>query len=86
MSVRSWVLFAAMSIIWGIPYPLIKLAVEGVSVPVLVLARKAVGALVLIPLTLRRDVWAPVRAHWKPVTVFAFFERIAAWHTQAAPR
>lgn len=48
MSVRGWVLFAAMSVIWGIPYLLIKVAVEGVSVPVLVLARTAVGALVLI--------------------------------------
>lgn len=79
MSVRGWVLFAAMSVIWGIPYLLIKIAVEGVSVPVLVLARTAVGALVLIPLTLSRAAWAPVLAHWKPVAVFAFFEIIAAW-------
>jgi drug/metabolite transporter (DMT)-like permease len=79
MSVRGWVLFAAMSLIWGIPYLLIKVAVEGVSVPVLVLARTAVGALVLLPLTLRRQAWAPVLAHWKPVAVFAFFEIIAAW-------
>lgn len=33
MSVRGWVLIGAMSIIWGIPYLLIKVAVEGVSVP-----------------------------------------------------
>lgn len=72
-------LFAAMSIIWGIPYLLIKIAVEGVSVPVLVLARTAVGALVLIPLALNRAAWAPVLAHWKPVAAFAFFEIIAAW-------
>ena len=79
MSLRGWVLFAAMSVIWGIPYLLIKVAVEGVSVPVLVLARTVVGALVLIPLTLRRAAWTPVLAHWKPVAVFAFFEIIAAW-------
>lgn len=79
MSVRGWLLFAAMSVIWGIPYLLIKVAVEGLSVPVLVFARTAVGALVLIPLTLRRSAWAPVLAHWKPVAVFAFFEIIAAW-------
>lgn len=68
-----------MSVIWGIPYLLIKVAVEGLSVPVLVFARTAVGALVLIPLTLRRSSWAPVLAHWKPVAGFAFFEIIAAW-------
>ena len=79
MSLRGWVLFAAMCIIWGIPYLLIKVAVEGVSVPVLVLARTAIGALVLLPLALSRPGWAPVRKHWKPVLVFAFFEMIAAW-------
>ncbi len=79
MSVRGWVLFAAMSIIWGIPYLLIKIAVEGVSVPVLVLARTAIGAAVLLPLALSRPAWAPVLKHWKPVLAFAFFEMIAAW-------
>ena len=79
MSVRGWVLFAAMSIIWGIPYLLIKVAVEEVSVPVLVLARTAIGAAVLLPLALSRSAWARVLKHWKPVLVFAFFEVIAAW-------
>ena len=79
MSSRGWLLFIAMSIIWGIPYLMIKVAVEGVSVPVLVLARTAVGAAVLLPLALSRDAWAPIRKHWKPLVTFAFFEIIAAW-------
>ncbi|MET4430418.1 DMT family transporter [Mycolicibacterium sp. 624] len=79
MSPRGWALFAAMSVIWGIPYLLIKVAVEGVSVPVLVLARTAIGAAVLLPLTLRRSAWAPVLRHWRPALTFAFFEIIAAW-------
>ena len=79
MSIRGWVLFAAMSLIWGIPYLLIKVAVEGVSVPVLVLARTAIGALVLIPLTLRRAGWAPVLRALEAGRVFAFFEIIAPW-------
>jgi drug/metabolite transporter (DMT)-like permease len=72
-------LFSAMSIIWGIPYLLIKVAVDSVSVPVLVLSRTAVGALVLLPLALSRAAWAPVLRHWKPVLAFAFFEIVAAW-------
>jgi drug/metabolite transporter (DMT)-like permease len=68
-----------MSVIWGIPYLLIKVAVEGVSAPVLVLARTAIGAAVLLPLALSRAAWAPVLRHWRPVLVFAFFEIIAAW-------
>ena len=68
-----------MSVIWGVPYLLIKVAVEGVSVPVLVLARTAIGAAVLLPLSLSRPAWALVLRHWKPVLAFAFFEVIAAW-------
>jgi drug/metabolite transporter (DMT)-like permease len=79
VSLRGWTLFAAMSVIWGIPYLMIKVAVEGVSVPVLVLARTAIGVAVLLPLSLSRPAWARVRRHWKPVLGFAFFEVIAAW-------
>lgn len=79
MSLRGWALFAAMSVIWGIPYLLIKVAVEGVSVPVLVLARTAIGAVVLLPVMLYRREWTQVLRHWKPVLAFAFFEMIAAW-------
>jgi drug/metabolite transporter (DMT)-like permease len=79
VSLRGWTLFAAMSVIWGIPYLMIKVAVEGVSVPVLVLARTAIGVAVLLPLSLSRPAWTLVRRHWKPVLGFAFFEVIAAW-------
>src|SRR5258707_7994051 len=68
-----------MSIIWGIPYLMIKIAVEGVSVPVLVFARVAVGAAVLLPLAFSRQTLAIVRNHWKALLGFAFFEIIAAW-------
>jgi drug/metabolite transporter (DMT)-like permease len=72
-------LFLAMSIIWGIPYLMIKIAVEGVSVPVLVLARTAVGAAVLLPLAFSRPTLTIIRNHWKALLGFAFFEIIAAW-------
>ncbi len=79
MSSRGWILFLAMSVIWGIPYLLIKIAVEGVSVPVLVFTRVAVGAAVLLPLALSRRTVTIVRDHWKALAGFAFFEIIAAW-------
>jgi drug/metabolite transporter (DMT)-like permease len=80
VSPRGWSLFAAMSVIWGIPYLLIKIAVEGVSAPVLVLARTVIGAAVLLPLVFfTGGSWKPVLAHWRPVLVFAFFEIVAAW-------
>src|SRR5215208_2256904 len=68
-----------MSIIWGIPYLMIKVAVEGVSVPVLVLARTAVGAAVLLPLAFSRQTLSIIRNHWTALLGFAFFEIIAAW-------
>ncbi len=68
-----------MSIIWGIPYLMIKVAVEGVSVPVLVFARTAVGAAVLLPLALSSGIPAMIREHWKALLAFSFFEIIAAW-------
>ncbi|MDT5235314.1 MAG: hypothetical protein QOF47_1301, partial [Mycobacterium sp.] len=79
VSSRGWILFLAMSIIWGIPYLMIKVAVEGVSVPVLVFARVAVGAAVLLPLAFSRQTLTIVRTHWKALLGFAFFEIIAAW-------
>jgi drug/metabolite transporter (DMT)-like permease len=79
VSPRGWILFLAMSVIWGIPYLLIKIAVEGVSVPVLVFTRVAVGAAVLLPLALSRQTVRIVRDHWKAMLGFAFFEIIAAW-------
>ena len=79
MSARGWLLFAAMSVIWGIPYLLIKIALEGLSVPVLVLARTLIGAVVLLPLALSRANIRCVLAHGRPVLAFAFFEIVAAW-------
>jgi drug/metabolite transporter (DMT)-like permease len=73
------VLFAAMSILWGIPYLMIKVAVEGVSVPVLVFVRTAVGAAILLPLALRsgRPTW--LRERWLPLTAFAVIEIMIPW-------
>lgn len=79
MSRRGWVLFALMSVIWGVPYLMIKVAVEGVSVPVLVFVRTAVGAAVLLPMALRGGRSAGLRRHWRPLTAFAAIEIIVPW-------
>jgi drug/metabolite transporter (DMT)-like permease len=79
MSRRGWVLFAAMCVLWGIPYLLIKIAVAEVSVVVLVFARTALGALVLLPLAARPGAVTVVRAHWRALLVFALVEIIGPW-------
>jgi len=79
MTRRGWVLFAAMCVLWGIPYLLIKVAVAEVSVAVLVFARTALGALVLLPLAVRPGAVTVVRAHWRALLVFALVEIIGPW-------
>lgn len=79
MSRRGWILFAAMSVIWGIPYLLIKVADEGVSVPVLVFARTAVAAVLLLPLALRRREIRVLLPYWRWLVVFALVEIVAPW-------
>jgi drug/metabolite transporter (DMT)-like permease len=79
VSRRGWVLFAAMSVIWGIPYLMIKVAVEGAPVPLVVFARTAIGAAVLLPLALRGGRMAGLRRHWLPLVLFATLEMIVPW-------
>ncbi|MEE6257940.1 DMT family transporter [Plantactinospora sonchi] len=79
MTRRGWLLFALMSVIWGVPYLLIKVAVEGVSVPVLVFVRTAVGAAVLLPLAVRGLRSARLRQHWRPLVAFAALEIVVPW-------
>jgi drug/metabolite transporter (DMT)-like permease len=79
VSRRGWLLFAAMSVIWGIPYLLIKVAVGGVAPPVLVLARVSIGAAILLPLAVRRRELAVLRPHWRWLALFALVEIITPW-------
>jgi drug/metabolite transporter (DMT)-like permease len=79
VSRRGWLMFAAMSVIWGIPYLLIKVAVGGVPVPVLVLARVAIGAALLLPIAIRRRQLAVLLPRWRWLVLFAFVEIIVPW-------
>jgi len=53
--------------------------VAEVSVAVLVFARTALGALVLLPLAVRPGAVTVVRAHWRALLVFALVEIIGPW-------
>ncbi len=79
MSRRGWSLFVAMCVIWGIPYLLIKVGVSHLPPVDVVFGRIAVGALVLLPLALRRRELAPVLARWRPLVVFAMVEIAVPW-------
>jgi drug/metabolite transporter (DMT)-like permease len=74
MSRRGWILFAAMCVIWGIPYLLIKVAVEELEPATLVLARTALGALILCPIAFATGQLRGLAAVWKPLVLYTLVE------------
>ncbi len=74
MSRRGWLLFAAMGVIWGIPYLLIKVADGGVSVPVLVCTRVALGSLLLLPAAVRGGHLGALKGHVRWLAAFTLAE------------
>jgi drug/metabolite transporter (DMT)-like permease len=83
MTARGWFLFALMGVVWGIPYLMIKVAVDApLSPSVVVFTRCALGAVLLLPFALRQGgLPRTVRAHWKPMLAFACIEIIGPWWT-----
>jgi drug/metabolite transporter (DMT)-like permease len=79
MSRRGWVLFLAMSVIWGIPYLLIKVAVDEVSPAMVVFARCVVGAALLLPWTIARGQLRPLLRHWRALLLFTALEMAMPW-------
>ena len=79
MSRRGWALFITMAVIWGIPYLLIKVAVEEVSPVLVVVVRCVIGAAVLLPWTLARGWLRPALRHWKALLLFTALEMTVPW-------
>src|SRR4051794_14202899 len=68
-----------MSVIWGIPYLLIKVSVRQVTPATLVFARTGIGALILLPLAAARGELRPLFAHWRPLVVYTTIELAIPW-------
>ncbi len=82
MTARGWFLFSLMGVVWGVPYLLIKVAVEDLSPSAVVFTRCAVGAALLLPFALRGGgLPGTLRTHWKPMLAFACLEIIVPWFT-----
>ena len=79
MTRRGWLLFAAMSVIWGLPYLFIRIAVEYLTPGTLVFFRTAGAAVVLLPLALVRGQVAAVLARWRPLVLFTVIEVMLPW-------
>jgi drug/metabolite transporter (DMT)-like permease len=79
VSRRAALLFLALGVAWGIPYALIKVAVDELSPAQLVLGRTALAALVLLPIALARGAVRPVLASWRWLLLFAAVEIAVPW-------
>jgi drug/metabolite transporter (DMT)-like permease len=79
MTRRGWVLFAAMAVIWGVPYLLIKVAVADLTPITLVFFRTSIGALLLLPLAAARGDLKPLIPRWRPVVLYTLVEVAVPW-------
>jgi drug/metabolite transporter (DMT)-like permease len=79
MSRRALLLFALMSIIWGVPYLFIRIAVGEVTPATLVFGRTAIAATILLPFALARTDLRPVLERWRWVVAFAVVEIAIPW-------
>src|SRR5687768_1877634 len=68
-----------MSVIWGMPYLLIKVAVGEVSPAMLVFVRCVVGAALLLPWTIATGQLRPALRHWKALLLFTALEMAGPW-------
>ncbi|HWG93083.1 MAG TPA: DMT family transporter [Mycobacteriales bacterium] len=79
MTRRGWLLFATMSLVWGVPYLLIKVAVEELSPPELVLLRCALAAALLLPLAAAQRRLRVPRPLWPALALFTVLEMTGPW-------
>src|SRR3954463_4378482 len=75
MSPRAWAGFAAMSVLWGIPYLFIKIAVDGGMSPAVVAwARVVLAAAILLVLAWRAGSLTSLRGRVRWVAAYAVLE------------
>ena len=77
MTRKGWILFIAMSVIWGIPYLFIKIALLELDPGVVVFARVGIAALVLMPIAIYQGVLRPLRRRWLLLAGLACVQIIA---------
>jgi drug/metabolite transporter (DMT)-like permease len=79
MSRRGVLLFAAMCVIWGIPYLMIRVAVRELAPVTLVFLRTGMAALMLAPVAVFRGELRPLLARWKPLLAYTAVEVAIPW-------
>ena len=79
MSRRAWLLFAAMCVIWGLPYLMIRVAVGELHPVTLVFFRTALAGLLLLPAAAARGELRPLLRRWAPLLAYTVAEVGVPW-------
>jgi drug/metabolite transporter (DMT)-like permease len=79
VSRRGWILFAAMCVIWGVPYLLIRVADRELAATTIVFLRTGIGAALLLPLAVRNGQLSWLRRRWRPFVAYTLFEVTLPW-------
>jgi drug/metabolite transporter (DMT)-like permease len=79
VSTRGWALFAAVGVIWGVPYLFIKIAVDELSPSVVAWSRLALASAILLPLAWRLGALRGLGQRWKVLAAFAAVEMAVPW-------
>jgi drug/metabolite transporter (DMT)-like permease len=75
MTPRAWLFFVLSSVIWGVPYLFIKIAVDGGVAPGFVAwARVALGAAVMLPVALHRNALRGLRGRGWAIAAYTACE------------
>lgn len=79
MSRKSLFYFVVVGILWGIPYLLMKVAVEDFPPAAVVAGRTLIGASILIPIAVYRKKFKGAVLGFKYVAFYALMEMIGPW-------
>jgi drug/metabolite transporter (DMT)-like permease len=80
VNARGWGLFAAVSLLWGIPYLLIKVAIEdGMTPGFLAWVRCAIGSAAVLPFALASGAMRGLLPRWRLMSGFALIQVVLPW-------
>jgi drug/metabolite transporter (DMT)-like permease len=69
-----------MSVVWGLPYMLIKVADRALTPAMLVESRTAIASVVLLPLAFRQGELRPLLRAWRPLIAYTVAELAVPWY------
>ena len=79
MTRKSWIQFGFLGFLWGIPYLLMKIAVEDIPPPLIVAGRTLIGAAILIPIAIHKKSFMDAVRGIKYVLPYALLEMVGPW-------